>query len=111
MTALTIEQRGQQLDLALKAGLAFAIVLLLAVAFIPAGLAGADATFAATETLFGDYLQGSGGRIMAIIGLAVGLGAMVASRFGLGNILMPIGIAVIAATGVPIVTGIVGATV
>lgn len=61
-------------------GLAAIAVMVLAVGFGSAW-AGADTTFAGLETLATNWLQGSLGRLIAMIGVLVGIGSAVAGSF------------------------------
>ncbi|WP_429598960.1 hypothetical protein [Sphingomonas zeicaulis] len=74
-------------------------------------IAGADATFDTALTQFTDFLEGSGGRIIAVLSLAGGLVALASGRFSLGQIAIPVGVGVGAGVGAPIVTGTVTATI
>ncbi len=67
-------------------------------------MAGADTTFNTALTSFTGFLEGSGGKIITVLGLASG-------RFSLGQVAIPVGVGVGAGTGVPIVTAAVTATI
>ena len=90
---------------------------LLAVAFLafvvlagPA-FAGTDTTFDTAFTKFTAFLEGSGGKIITIISLALGLVGMASGRFSLGQIALPVGVGIGVGTGVPIVTSTVTALI
>lgn len=89
---------------------AVAVALSAAVASTGA-MAGADATFDTALTQFTDFLEGSGGRIIAVLSLAGGLVALASGRFSLAQIAIPVGVGVGAGVGAPIVTGTITATV
>jgi conjugal transfer pilus assembly protein TraA len=72
--------------------------------------AGADATFAPAFQIATDYLEGTGGKIIAIISLVGGLIGM-ASGFRLSQVAGPVGVGIGAGVGVPIVTAAVGAMI
>jgi conjugal transfer pilus assembly protein TraA len=73
-------------------------------------LAGGDTTFAPAFTIATDYLEGTGGKIIAIISLVGGLIGM-ASGFRLSQVAGPVGVGIGAGVGVPIVTAAVGAMI
>lgn len=79
-------------------------------AITPAAFAGADATFAPAFQIATDYLEGTGGKIIAIISLVGGLIGM-ASGFRLSQVAGPVGVGIGAGVGVPIVTAAVGALI
>ena len=72
MNALSMKQ-GLSLNTILMALAVFAIVSLMT---IGAAYAGADGTFNTALTTFTDFLEGSGGKIITIISLALGLAGM-----------------------------------
>jgi conjugal transfer pilus assembly protein TraA len=72
--------------------------------------AGADNTFAPAFQIATDYLEGTGGKIIAIISLVGGLIGM-ASGFRLSQVAGPVGVGIGAGVGVPIVTAAVGAMI
>lgn len=92
---------------------AASLVLPVAVAALAASAAyaGADTTFAPALTKFTDFLEGSGGKIITIISLALGLVGMASGRFSLGQIALPVGVGIGVGTGVPIVTSTVTALI
>src|SRR3546814_1743388 len=90
-------------NLPLLAAVAFiAVVLLAGPAF-----AGTDTTFDTAFDRFTAFLEGSGGKIITIISLALGLVGMASGRFSLGQIALPVGVGIGVGTGVPIVTSTV----
>ncbi len=91
--------------------LAAVAVALSVVAASSGAIAGADATFDTALTQFTDFLEGSGGRIIAVLSLAGGLVALASGRFSLAQIAIPVGVGVGAGVGAPIVTGTITATV
>lgn len=94
-------------NLPLLAAAAFlAFVLLAGPAF-----AGTDTTFDTAFTKFTAFLEGSGGKIITIISLALGLVGMASGRFSLGQIALPVGVGIGVGTGVPIVTSTVTALI
>lgn len=89
----------------------FAIPVTLAALAASAAYAGADTTFTPALTKFTDFLEGSGGKIITIISLALGLAGMASGRFSLGQIALPVGVGIGVGTGVPIVTSAVTAII
>ena len=73
--------------------------------------AGADTTFGPALTKFTDFLEGSGGKIIAVLSLASGVIAMASGRFTLGQVAIPVGVGIGVGTGVPIVTSVVTAII
>ncbi|NNM78010.1 hypothetical protein HJG53_13975 [Sphingomonas sp. ID1715] len=84
---------------------------LAAAAVATAAHAGADATFAPALTKFTDFLEGSGGKIIAVLSLAGGIIGMASGRFSLGQVALPVGVGIGVGTGVPIVTSTVTALI
>lgn len=70
--------------------------------------AGADTTFLAAETQLGDWLAGSGGRIITLIALGYAAAGAIA-RMSIGTILVPAGIGLLVGIGGPIVLTAVAA--
>lgn len=93
------------------------VPLLLAAAFLAFVLlagpafAGTDTTFDTAFDRFTAFLEGSGGKIITIISLALGLVGMASGRFSLGQIALPVGVGIGVGTGVPIVTSTVTALI
>ena len=91
--------------------------LLAAVAFLAFALlsgpavAGTDTTFDTAFNKFTAFLEGSGGKIITIISLALGLVGMASGRFSLGQIALPVGVGIGVGPGVPIVTSTVTALI
>ncbi|MEM8985156.1 MAG: hypothetical protein AAGC95_00395 [Pseudomonadota bacterium] len=75
-----------------------------------AALAGTDTTFAAPQTVFTNYLEGSLGQILAIAALIWGVVGMVA-RFSMAQIAVPVVLGLAAGVGIPIVTSNVTAII
>lgn len=75
-----------------------------------AAVAGTDTTFAAPQTVFTDYLEGSLGQILAIAALIWGVVGMVA-RFSMAQIAVPVVLGLAAGVGIPIVTSNVTAII
>lgn len=73
-----------------------------------AAIAGADTTFLAAETQLGDWLAGSGGRIITLIALGYAAAGAIA-RMSIGTILVPAGIGLLVGIGGPIVLTAVAA--
>ena len=88
-----------------------AVALALAALVATAAHAGADATFAPALTKFTDFLDGSGGKIIAVLSLVGGLIGMASGRFSLGQVAVPVGVGIGVGTGVPIVTAAVTAII
>ena len=76
----------------------------------PEVYAGADATFSPAFQIATDYLEGTGGKIIAVMSLIGGLVAMV-SGFRVSQVAGPVGVGIGAGVGVPIVTAAVGAMI
>ena len=97
-----------------RAELAIVVIAALAFAFLsftgPAS-AGADTTFDTALTMFTDFLEGSGGKIITVLSLAGGIVALASGRFSMGQIAIPVGVGVGAGTGIPIVASTVTATI
>lgn len=91
--------------------LALAAIALSAVLFASAAFAGGDQTFDTALTIFTDFLEGSGGKIITVMSLAGGIVALASGRFSLGQVAVPVAVGVGAGTGVPIVTSTVTATI
>ena len=85
----------------LAAGLAGAV-------FSGMAAAGADTTFLAAETQLGDWLAGSGGRIITLIALGYAAAGAIA-RMSIATILVPAGIGLLVGIGGPIVLTAVAA--
>jgi|TARA_B100000749_G_scaffold248880_1_gene213104 conjugal transfer pilus assembly protein TraA len=83
----------------------------LALAIAGAAYAGADTTFDPALTMFTDFLEGSGGKIITVLSLAGGLIALASGRFALGQVAVPVGVGIGVGTGVPIVTSVVTAVI
>ena len=71
-------------------------------------MVGGDTTFAAAETQLGDWLAGSGGRIITLIALGYAAAGAIA-RMSIGTILVPAGIGLLVGIGGPIVLTAVAA--
>ena len=87
------------------------LALVLAAAVTAVAHAGADTTFAPALTLFTNFLEGSGGKIITVMSLAGGVIGMASGRFSLGQIAVPVGVGVGVGTGIPIVTAAVTAVI
>lgn len=74
-------------------------------------LAGADTTFDTALTMFTDFLEGSGGKVITVLSLAGGIVGLASGRFSLGQIAVPVGVGVGVGTGVPIVTSTITALI
>ena len=83
----------------------------LALAIAGAAYAGADTTFDPALTMFTDFLEGSGGKIITVLSLAGGLIGLASGRFSLGQVAVPVGVGIGVGTGVPIVTSVVTAVI
>jgi conjugal transfer pilus assembly protein TraA len=88
-----------------------AFICVLALVQSTSAFAGADATFNTALTRFTGFVQGSGGKIVAVIAMIGGLAAMASNRFSTSQILIPIGVGIAAGVGVPIVTSSITALV
>jgi conjugal transfer pilus assembly protein TraA len=106
------------MQLSIKPGMVQRHMLLIAVfvfalAIIAAGpaLAGADTTFNTAFNKFSGFLEGSGGKIITLISLALGIAAMASGRFAMGQIALPVGVGIAVGTGVPIVTSTITAII
>ena len=74
-------------------------------------MAGADNTFNTALNAFTGFLEGSGGKIIAVLSLAGGLVGLGTGRFSLAQVAIPVAVGVGAGTGAPIVTAAVTATI
>lgn len=105
---------GRQKALAFKAtdrAVLAAAIVAAGVVTAGAAVAGADTTFDTALTLFTDFLEGSGGKIIAVLSLAGGIVGLASGRFSLGQVAIPVAVGVGAGTGIPIVTSTVTATI
>ena len=94
-----------------KVPLLLAVLLLAFVLLAGPAFAGTDTTFDTAFNKFTAFLEGSGGKIITIISLALGLVGMASGRFSLGQIALPVGVGIGVGTGVPIVTSTVTALI
>ena len=76
-----------------------------------AAYAGADTTFTPALTKFTDFLEGSGGKIIAVMSLAGGIIGLASGRFSLGQVAIPVAVGIGVGTGVPIVTSTITAII
>jgi conjugal transfer pilus assembly protein TraA len=90
--------------------IALFVVALVIMAAGPA-FAGTDTTFNTAFTKFSGFLEGSGGKIITLISLALGIAAMASGRFAMGQIALPVGVGIAVGTGVPIVTSTITAVI
>jgi len=86
---------------------AFAVLTLLAA---PA-FAGADATFDAAVTTVAGYINGSAGKLAALVSLGYGVIRMATSGWSLGHVGVPIAVGIAAGIGGPIVQSSVTALI
>lgn len=89
----------------------YAIPAVAALLCATAAYAGADATFGPALTKFTDFLEGSGGKIIAVLSLAGGIIGMASGRFSLGQVAIPVAVGIGVGTGVPIVTSTITAVI
>ncbi len=106
MQSVLKESGRTELAIVVIAALLFASLLFAAPAF-----AGADTTFNTALTMFTNFLEGSGGKIITVLSLAGGIVALASGRFSMGQIAIPVGVGVGSGTGIPIVTSTVTATI
>ena len=97
--------RPEHLPLLLAAAF-FAFILLAVPAF-----AGTDTTFDTAFDKFSGFLEGSGGKIISLLALVGGLVALASGQFRLGQVAVPVGVAIGVSTGIPIVTSAVTAII
>ena len=84
------------------------VLAILAVATLAGpAFAGTDNTFDTAFNKFSGFLEGSGGKVITLISLALGIAAMASGRFNMGQIALPVGVGIAVGTGVPIVTSTV----
>lgn len=107
MTSLSFSPIGGRLSRHGETVLLIAGALAVATA---AAMAGTDTTFAAPQTVFTNYLEGSLGQILAITALIWGVVGMVA-RFSMAQIAVPVVLGLAAGVGIPIVTSNVTAII
>ena len=89
----------------------YLVAALAVAALATAAHAGADATFGPALTKFSDFLEGSGGKIIAVLSLAGGIIGMASGRFSLGQVALPVGVGIGVGTGIPIVTSTITALI
>lgn len=87
--------------------------LLVAAAAVIAGpaLAGADTTFDTAVTTITGYINGSAGKLAALVSLGYGIVRMATSGWSLGHVGVPIAVGVSAGIGGPIVQSSVTALI
>jgi len=109
MTHCQVSHRGEQtIQMAVFLGLiAFAFLSVLAA---PA-FAGADATFDAAVTTVAGYINGSAGKLAALVSLGYGVIRMATSGWSLGHVGVPIAVGTAAGIGGPIVQSSVTALI
>lgn len=90
---------------------AAAVAAFASVAGAEAALAGTDTTFNTALTQFTNFLEGSGGKVIAALSLAGGIVSLASGRFSLAQVAVPVGVGVAAGTGVPIVSSTITATI
>ena len=89
----------------------FAIPVAIAALAASAAYAGADTTFTPALTKFTDFLEGSGGKIIAVMSLAGGIIGLASGKFSLGQVAIPVAVGIGVGTGVPIVTSTITAII
>lgn len=89
----------------------YAVPAIAALLCASAAYAGADATFGPALTKFTDFLEGSGGKIIAVLSLAGGIIGMASGRFSLGQVAIPVAVGIGVGTDVPIVTSTITAVI
>lgn len=98
-----------------KPNFSMGTVAMSAVALVAVGssaaVAGGDTTFSPALTMFTDFLEGSGGKVIALLSLVGGLVSLASGRFSLGQVAIPVGVGIGAGTGASIVTSTVTATI
>ena len=93
------------------APLLIASAILAVVILVDPAFAGTDATFDTAFIKFSGFLEGSGGKVITLISLALGIAAMASGRFNMGQIALPVGVGIAVGTGVPIVTSTITAVI
>ena len=91
--------------------LTFALPALATFLVASSAVAGTDTSFGGALAQISLYLQGSLGQLLAVASLIAGLVAMVIFGFRLSQVAVPVIIGVGAATGIPIVTSAITATI
>ena len=104
----TLRRSEQTAQWAAFALLAFAAALYLVVA--PA-FAGADTTFDTAVTTVAGYINGSAGKLAALVSLGYGVIRMATSGWSLGHVGVPIAVGIAAGIGGPIVQSSVTAII
>lgn len=107
---LALKMSDQRKLLSLMAAFAFFAILAVLLLSVPA-FAGTDTTFDTAFNKFSGFLEGSGGKVITLISLALGIAAMASGRFSMGQIALPVGVGIAVGTGVPIVTSTVTAII
>lgn len=92
---------------------AFALLAVISIVWLAAGpaLAGADTTFDEAVTTVAGYINGSAGKLAALIALGYGVVRMATSGWSLGHVGVPIAVGVSAGIGGPIVQSSVTALI
>ena len=91
--------------------LAYALPVFATFLVASSAVAGTDSSFGGALAQISLYLQGSLGQLLAVASLIAGLVAMVIFGFRLSQVAVPVIIGVGAATGIPIVTSAITATI
>ena len=89
----------------------YALPVITTILIASSAMAGTDTSFGGALTQVSSYLEGSLGQLMAVASLIAGLVAMVIFGFRLSQVAVPVIIGVGAATGIPIVTSAITATI
>jgi len=103
---------NQQLDLQRKHQIQFMMLLgvaLIMMIFMPHAMAGSDTTFDQIASTVSNWLEGSGGKLLTLLGLAIGLtGGLV--KGSLGGLAFGLGLALSAYYGPNVLTAMFSAT-
>ena len=109
MPQLSTARRSEQASQWLAYGL-LALVAALYLVVRPA-FAGADTTFDAAVTTVAGYINGSAGKLAALVSLGYGVIRMATSGWSLGHVGVPIAVGIAAGIGGPIVQSSVTAII
>ncbi|MCF6195740.1 MAG: hypothetical protein L3J50_03475 [Emcibacter sp.] len=110
-TGLPIKQVSDFLKPKTNRLLAYALPAFATFLVASSAIAGTDTSFGGALAQISLYLQGSLGQLLAVASLIAGLVAMVIFGFRLSQVAVPVIIGVGAATGIPIVTSAITATI
>ena len=101
----------QRAERAVQTAVAGALLVAAAAVMAAPALAGADTTFDTAVTTITGYINGSAGKLAALVSLGYGIVRMATSGWSLGHVGVPIAVGVSAGIGGPIVQSSVTALI